>query len=51
VIWRPVIAGHISVSEIRGGCVDLVDILKLNALMDAQEAAQQKAANSMAGKR
>ncbi|CAG9172284.1 hypothetical protein CURE108131_10990 [Cupriavidus respiraculi] len=44
-------AGLVSVSEVRAGGVDLVDILKLNALLDAQEAAQQKAANSMAGRR
>lgn len=44
MIWRPVIAGHCTIGEIRRGEVDLGDILKLNALMDAQQAAENKAA-------
>lgn len=44
MIWRPVIAGHASIEAIRDGRVTLGDILKLNALMDAQLAAEEKAA-------
>ncbi|GAB1827411.1 hypothetical protein MyNCGM70_02750 [Achromobacter xylosoxidans] len=43
IIWRPILAGHISLDAVRQGHVDLLDILKLNALMDAQEAQQAQA--------
>lgn len=36
-------AGHVSIDAIRDGRVGLGDILKLNALMDAQLAAEKKA--------
>ncbi|WP_255650882.1 hypothetical protein [Cupriavidus sp. DB3] len=36
--------------DIRAGAVDLVDLLKINALMDAQEAAQERAAKIKTGK-
>lgn len=37
-------AGHVSIADVRTGLIDLSDILKLNALMDAQLAAEEKAA-------
>lgn len=43
-------AGHVRLGEIRTGAVDLADLLKLNALMDAQEAAQERAARKTKGK-
>ncbi len=43
-------AGHISLAEVRGGAVDLVDLLKINALMDAREAAEDAAARKLKGK-
>lgn len=44
MIWRPVIAGHASIADVNDGRVSLGDLLKLNALMDAQYAAEEKAA-------
>lgn len=38
-------AGHVSLEAVRDGRVGLDDILKLNALMDAQLAAEEKAIN------
>lgn len=43
IIWRPVLAGHASIEAVRAGRISLGDILKLNALMDAQLAAEQAA--------
>jgi hypothetical protein len=37
-------AGHVDIADIRSGLIDLGDILKLNALMDAQLAAEERAA-------
>lgn len=37
-------AGHADLGDVRAGLIDLGDILKLNALMDAQLAAEEKAA-------
>ncbi|APH57394.1 Hypothetical protein GbCGDNIH6_5064 [Granulibacter bethesdensis] len=42
LIWRPLLAGHVSLGELRGGVVTLDDLLKLNALLDMR--AQQHAA-------
>lgn len=38
MIWRPVMAGHVTIEGIRRGEVTLTDLLKINALMDAQAA-------------
>jgi hypothetical protein len=35
--------GHVTIGECRRGDVGLGDLLKLNALMDAQAAAEKKA--------
>lgn len=37
-------AGHACIADVRSGLIGLGDILKLNALMDAQLAAEEKAA-------
>lgn len=50
MIWRPVIAGHVRIDAVNDGRVSLGDILKLNALMDAQLAAEEKAAKKGATK-
>ncbi|GAB1578673.1 hypothetical protein BPNSA17_35060 [Bordetella petrii] len=44
IIWRPILAGHASLADVKAGRVDLLDLLKINALLDAQEAAQEAAA-------
>jgi hypothetical protein len=35
-------AGHVTIEAVNAGLVDLTDILKINALMDAQDAAEAK---------
>jgi hypothetical protein len=43
VIWRPVLAGHVTIDAVNRGDVTLDHLLKLNALMDAQQAAEEAA--------
>lgn len=43
MIWRPVYRGKVSLAEVKSGVADLVDLLKLNALLDAEEAAEAAA--------
>jgi hypothetical protein len=43
IIWRPIYAGKVTLAEVKSGACDLIDILKLNAFLDA-EAAQTYAA-------
>lgn len=43
IVWRPVLAGHVSLDAVRRAEVDLLDLMKLNALMDAQDAARSHA--------
>lgn len=45
IIWRPILARHVSLDAAKRGDIDLLDILKLNALMNAQQAAQAAADN------
>ncbi|PZT35146.1 hypothetical protein A7X93_00645 [Stenotrophomonas maltophilia] len=40
LIFRPVMAGIVSMTEINQGTVDLMDLIKLNALLDAREASE-----------
>lgn len=34
LVWRPVTAGLISIKEVKLGFVSLVDLLKINAILD-----------------
>jgi hypothetical protein len=43
VIWRPILEGLISVKEVKEGYVDIIDLLKLNALMDMRAAMERRA--------
>jgi hypothetical protein len=43
IIWRPVLEGLISVKEVKEGYVDIIDLLKLNALMDMRAAMERRA--------
>ena len=36
-------AGHITLSEVKNGTASLIDLMKINAVMDAQEAAEAAA--------
>jgi hypothetical protein len=41
-IWRPILEGLVTISEVKNGDVDIVDLLKLNALMDMRAAAEHR---------
>lgn len=43
LVWRPVMAKLVDLVDIHSGAIDLVDLLKFNALLDMQ-AAQFKGA-------
>jgi len=40
LIYRPVLAGVVTMTEVNQGTVDLMDLIRLNALLDAREAAE-----------
>ncbi|WIA62313.1 hypothetical protein [Stenotrophomonas sp. BIO128-Bstrain] len=46
MIFRPVMAGHVTMTEVNQGSVDLMDLIKINALIDAREAAEAAAAKT-----
>lgn len=46
-IWRPILAGKVTLSEVKSGVATVEDLHKLNALLDMQsdiEAAQMEKA-------
>lgn len=50
LVWRPVFAGHLTLSEVKSGAVSLEDVLKINAMMDARENAEAIALADNKGK-
>lgn len=38
VIWRPIMAGHVTLSEVKEGVALLEDLMKINAILDSQAA-------------
>jgi hypothetical protein len=36
-IWRAILAGHCTISEVKSNLVTVSDLKRLNALMDAQD--------------
>jgi len=42
VIWRPILEGLVSIGEVTRGEVDIIDLLKLNALLDMRAAAEHR---------
>lgn len=44
MIWRPVLAGKVTMTELKLGLVNLVDLLKINALLDMEADIQRYAA-------
>ncbi|MDO4657897.1 hypothetical protein [Kingella sp. (in: b-proteobacteria)] len=44
MIWRPVMARKISLAEVKNGTADLVDLMKINAILDMQDEAQAREA-------
>ena len=43
LIWRPILAGKCRLEEVKSGVYTLVDLQKLNALLDMQNDIQQQA--------
>lgn len=46
-MWRPILEGFVSLGEVKRVEVDIVDLLKLNALMDMRAAAEQREADKV----
>jgi hypothetical protein len=42
IIWRPVMEGLVSLADVKTGLIDIVDLTKLNSLMDMKAAYEQK---------
>lgn len=43
MIWRPILAGKCRLEEVKSGVYTLVDLQKINALLDMQSDIQQQA--------
>jgi len=41
IVWRPIMEGLVTVAEVKSGVVDIIDIMKLNALIDMKAAHEQ----------
>jgi hypothetical protein len=41
-IWRPILEGLVSLGEVKRGEVDIIDILKLNSLLDLKNALERR---------
>ena len=41
IIWRPILEGLVKLSEVKSSEVDIVDLLKLNALLDMKAATER----------
>jgi len=44
-IWRPILEGMVTISEVKSGDVDVIDLIKLNALLDMKVAMEQREMN------
>lgn len=42
-VWRPILAKVTTLQEVKSGACSLDDVFKLNALLDAQAAAEEEA--------
>lgn len=42
-VWRPFFDGVVGLRELKDGTASLVDIMKMNAMLDARAAAKAKA--------
>ena len=43
IIWRPIMEHLVSIGEVKSGEVDLIDLMKLNALLDMKAAMEKRA--------
>jgi len=41
VIWRPIMERIVTVAEVKSGEVDIIDLTKINALLDMKAAYEQ----------
>jgi hypothetical protein len=41
-IWRPIVEGLVSLADVKSGEVDIVDLLKMNALLDMKIALENR---------
>lgn len=42
IIWRPIVEGLVTISEVKSGDVDIIDLMKLNALLDMRSAMEKR---------
>ena len=42
LIWRPIMEGFVTLTEVKDGVADIADILKMNALLDLKAALEQR---------
>ena len=42
-IWRPILEGLVTIGEVKEGLVDVIDLMKLNALLDMKAAMEHRA--------
>jgi hypothetical protein len=45
MVWRPITAGKVTLTEVKTGVCDLLDIIKINSLLDHEIALQNAAMN------
>jgi hypothetical protein len=43
IIWRPIMEGLVTIAEVKSGDIDIIDLLKLNALLDMKAALEKRA--------
>jgi hypothetical protein len=41
-IWRPILEGLVTLTEVKSGDVDIIDLLKLNSLLDMKVALEAR---------
>lgn len=42
IIWRPILDGLVTIGEVKSGEVDIIDLMKLNALLDMKAAMEKR---------
>jgi hypothetical protein len=42
VIWRPILEGLVTIAEVKSGEADIIDLLKLNSLLDMRAATERR---------
>ncbi len=47
IIWRPILDHLVTISEVKSGEVDIIDLMKINALMDMKAAIEKREADKI----